>query len=36
LEDHMDRLPFKDLADAERIVEGVRKAGLRIWPASAA
>ena len=32
LEDHMDRLPFKDLADAERIVEGVRKAGLRIWP----
>ena len=30
LEDHMDRLPFKDPADAERIVEGVRKAGLRI------
>jgi adenylate cyclase len=28
LEDHMDRLPFKDPADAERIAEGVRKAGL--------
>jgi len=27
-EDHMDRLPFKDPADAERIAEGVRKAGL--------
>lgn len=26
--DHMDRLPFKDAADAERIAEGVRKAGL--------
>jgi adenylate cyclase len=32
LENHIDRLPFKDLADAERIVEGVRKAGLPIWP----
>jgi adenylate cyclase len=28
LEDHMDRLPFKDPAAAERIAEGVRKAGL--------
>jgi adenylate cyclase len=28
LEDHIDRLPFKDPADAERIAEGVRKAGL--------
>jgi adenylate cyclase len=28
LEDHMGRLPFKDPADAERIAEGVRKAGL--------
>jgi adenylate cyclase len=27
-EDHMDRLPFKDPADVERIAEGVRKAGL--------
>jgi adenylate cyclase len=27
-EDHMDRLPFKDPADAERIAEGVREAGL--------
>lgn len=36
LEDHMDRLPFKDAADAERIVEGVRKAGLTGLPASAA
>ena len=26
--DHIDRLPFKNPADAERIVEGVRKAGL--------
>jgi len=26
--DHMDRLPFKDRADVERITEGVRKAGL--------
>jgi len=26
--DHVDRLPFKDPADAERIAEGVRKAGL--------
>ena len=34
LEDHMDRLPFRDLADAERIVEGVRKSGLPIWPPS--
>ena len=28
LQDHMDRLPFKDPADTARIVEGVRKAGL--------
>ena len=28
LEDHIDRLPFKNLADAEKIAEGVRKAGL--------
>jgi adenylate cyclase len=28
LQDHLDRLPFKDPADAERIAEGVRKAGL--------
>jgi adenylate cyclase len=28
LTDHIDRLPFKDPADAERIAEGVRKAGL--------
>ena len=28
LRDHIDRLPFKDPADAERIAEGVRKAGL--------
>jgi len=28
LADHIDRLPFKDPADAERIAEGVRKAGL--------
>jgi adenylate cyclase len=28
LEDHMDRLPFRNPADAERIAEGVRKAGL--------
>src|SRR5262245_24796259 len=28
LKDHMDRLPFKDPADAEPIAEGVRKAGL--------
>ena len=34
LEDHMDRLPFKDLADAERIVEGVRKAGVEATPIS--
>jgi adenylate cyclase len=26
--DHMDRLPFKDPADVERIAEGMRKAGL--------
>jgi adenylate cyclase len=26
--DHIGRLPFKDRADAQRIVEGVRKAGL--------
>jgi adenylate cyclase len=36
LEDHIDRLPFKDAADAERIVEGVRKAGLPDLAASAA
>ena len=34
--DHMARLPFKDVADAERIVEGVRKAGLPHLPASTA
>jgi adenylate cyclase len=28
LEEHVDRLAFKDRADAERVVEGVRKAGL--------
>jgi adenylate cyclase len=28
LEDHIERLPFKDRADAEKITEGVRKAGL--------
>ena len=28
LADHMDRLPFKDPADVERIADGVRKAGL--------
>jgi adenylate cyclase len=28
LEDHIDRLPFKDPAGAERIAEGARKAGL--------
>jgi len=28
LEDHMGRLPFKDPADAQRMAEGVRKAGL--------
>jgi adenylate cyclase len=28
LADHIDRLPFQDPADAERIAEGVRKAGL--------
>ena len=28
LVDHIDRLPFKDPADAEKIAEGVRKAGL--------
>ena len=28
LGDHIDRLPFKDPADAEKIAEGVRKAGL--------
>jgi adenylate cyclase len=28
LRDHIDRLPFKDPADAKRIAEGVRKAGL--------
>ena len=28
LDDHIDRLPFEDPADAERIAEGVRKAGL--------
>ena len=28
LADHIDRLPFKDPADAEKIAEGVRKAGL--------
>jgi hypothetical protein len=28
LRDHIDRLPFKDPTDAERIGEGVRKAGL--------
>jgi hypothetical protein len=28
LEDHIDRLPFKDPADTERIAQGVRKAGL--------
>jgi adenylate cyclase len=28
LADHLDRLPFKDPADTERIAEGVRKAGL--------
>jgi adenylate cyclase len=28
LEDHIDRLPFKYPADAERIAQGVRKAGL--------
>jgi hypothetical protein len=31
LEDHIDRLPFKDPADAERIAEGARKAGLLDW-----
>jgi adenylate cyclase len=29
LEDHIDRLPFKNPADVERIAEGVRKAGVR-------
>ena len=28
IRDHVDRLPFKDPADAEKIVDGVRKAGL--------
>jgi adenylate cyclase len=28
LVDHIDRLPFRDSADAEKIAEGVRKAGL--------
>lgn len=28
LADHIDRLPFKDPTDAEKIAEGVRKAGL--------
>ena len=28
LEKHMDRLPFRHLADAERIADGLRKAGL--------
>jgi adenylate cyclase len=28
LEDHIARLPFKDPADAEKIAEGVHKAGL--------
>src|ERR1700732_3848419 len=28
LADHIDRLPFKAPADAEKIAEGVRKAGL--------
>ena len=28
LQEHMDRLPFKDPADTARIVQGVRKAGL--------
>jgi adenylate cyclase len=28
LRDHIDRLPFQDRSDAERIAEGVRKAGL--------
>jgi adenylate cyclase len=27
LADHIDRLPFKDPAEAEKIAEGVRKAG---------
>ncbi len=31
---HMDRLPFKDPADAERIAEGVRRAGLLGWSAA--
>jgi adenylate cyclase len=27
--DHIDRLPFKDTADAEKFTAGLRKAGLR-------